>query len=145
MNQIVIAAGGTGGHVFPAATLAAELKARGHDIHVLTDHRGLRYMSAFQGAPFTEIGAGGVVGKSIIYRARSAIAILRGIFQARQELKKLRPAAVVGFGGYPSVPPLIAAWSLGIPTLLHEQNAVIGLANRPVSYTHLTLPTTSRV
>ena len=148
-NLIAIAAGGTGGHVFPAATLAQELQRRGHRIHVLTDARGLAYSHAFTPAddpdenpdhdqtyaevPITQISAGAVVGKSVWHQITSILSLLKGIWQARRTLAKDRPALLIGFGGYPSIAPMIAAWTLGIPSLLHEQNAIMGVANRMAS------------
>lgn len=133
MSLICLAAGGTAGHLFPAAALAAELQARGHEVHLLTDQRGMAYAHGFEGVERTLIASGSVVGKGLMTKVRSALSIQWGIVQARQRLRKLRPDVLVGFGGYPSFPPIVAAWSRGIPTLLHEQNAVMGLANWHVS------------
>ena len=133
MAKIALAAGGTGGHLFPAAALAGELQARGHEVHLLTDARGLAYMGGFEGVDRTLIASGAVVGKGIGHKLRSLLTILWGVVQAYLRLRHLRPDVLVGFGGYPCVPPLVSAWTLGIPSLLHEQNAVMGLANRQVS------------
>ena len=133
MTLLCFAAGGTGGHVVPAATVADLMAKRGYNIHVLTDTRALKFMSAFPGTGYTTIASGGWVGESMMRRLQSALLLLYGIWQSRRVLGKLKPAALVGFGGYPTLPPLIAAWTLGIPTLLHEQNTVMGLANRIAS------------
>ena len=133
MSFIVLAAGGTAGHLFPAAALAGELSVRGHRTHLLTDARGLSYTQGLKDLPKTLIASGSIVGKSLLTKLRSGHALVSGIWQARHVLVKLKPEVLVGFGGYPSFPPLVAAWTLGIPTLLHEQNAVMGLANRHMS------------
>ena len=132
-GPICLAAGGTGGHVFPAATVARELEARGQAIAVLTDPRGRAFTQAFPPSSIHTIAASGLVNKSLRGKAAAAWNLLHGLVQARRVLAKLRPPLVIGFGGYPCLPPLIAAWTLGIPTLLHEQNAVMGLANRLAS------------
>lgn len=133
MSLICLAAGGTAGHLFPAAALAAELEGRGLATHLLTDTRGLKYAQGFEATPRTEIASGSVVGAGLVKKLKSGLSIIGGVFQARKALRTLKPDVLVGFGGYPSFPPMIAAWSLGIPSVLHEQNAVMGLANRHAS------------
>jgi UDP-N-acetylglucosamine--N-acetylmuramyl-(pentapeptide) pyrophosphoryl-undecaprenol N-acetylglucosamine transferase len=123
---ILIAAGGTGGHVFPAQALAAELGNRGRTHGFITDRRG----AEFHSGEVYEISAAAVTGRGITGRLRGLAAIAVGIFQARRLLRRLRPAGVVGFGGYASVPAVVAAAQLGLPTAIHEQNAVLGRANR---------------
>jgi UDP-N-acetylglucosamine--N-acetylmuramyl-(pentapeptide) pyrophosphoryl-undecaprenol N-acetylglucosamine transferase len=130
---ILLAAGGTGGHLFPAAALAAALIKRGAEIELATDSRALKYggefptraVHAFPSATTTDAGA--------IAKARASLTLGAGLATALAKLTRLRPRAVVGFGGYPTVPPLIAAWLLRIPSVLHEQNAVMGRANRFLS------------
>ncbi|HEY7901320.1 MAG TPA: undecaprenyldiphospho-muramoylpentapeptide beta-N-acetylglucosaminyltransferase [Caulobacteraceae bacterium] len=125
----VIAAGGTGGHLFPAQALSEALIARGWRIVLITDTRTEGFASAFpaeQKIAVTSATLAGGAGS----RARQLVAILRGTLQARAALARLRPAIVIGFGGYPSIPPLLAARSLGLKTLIHEANAVMGRANR---------------
>ncbi|WP_159998960.1 undecaprenyldiphospho-muramoylpentapeptide beta-N-acetylglucosaminyltransferase [Roseomonas sp. 18066] len=134
-RTIVIAAGGTGGHFFPAEALAAELQRRGHRIALMTDARSADYSSpAFANAERFVLQGAGLAGRSITRAARGAMALAAGTLQARRLLRRLRPAAVVGFGGYPCVPPLLAARSIAgrsrPATILHEQNAVLGRANR---------------
>ncbi|MGE0744348.1 MAG: undecaprenyldiphospho-muramoylpentapeptide beta-N-acetylglucosaminyltransferase [Rhodospirillales bacterium] len=128
-QRIVLAAGGTGGHVFPAQALAAALLARGHRLALVTDRRGHAYGDALGTIETHRIAAaridGGVAGK-----LRGAVELGCGYFQARRLLADLAPRAVVGFGGYPSVPVMLAAGRAGLPTLIHEQNAVLGRANR---------------
>src|ERR1700679_925391 len=125
---IVLAAGGTGGHVFPAEALARELLGRGMRVALLTDKRGGRFSDDLPVA-FYRIRASSL-GKGLFGKLRSIAEMGVGVMQARRRLRKLKPAAVVGFGGYPSAPTLYAAAGMGIPILLHEQNAVLGRANR---------------
>ena len=138
MSTIVIAAGGTGGHFFPAEALAAELGRRGHRLVLMTDARGgRRDAGAFAGAEQHVLAGSGIAGHRPATRLRGALALGRGTLAAARILARLRPAAVVGFGGYPSVPPLLGARLLGTRLLggrrplivLHEGNAVLGQAN----------------
>ena len=125
---IVLAAGGTGGHVFPAEALARELLGRGLRVALFTDKRGNMFGDNLP-VPMYRIRASSL-GKGLFGNARSLIEMGLGVLQARRLLRRLRPAAIVGFGGYPSVPSLYAAARLNIPIILHEQNAVLGRANR---------------
>ncbi len=127
---IVLAAGGTGGHVFPAEALARELKNRGHRLALLTDRRGGVYGGALGEIDTHRIRAGGIAGKGPLAKIRSIAELGLGTLQARALLKSLKPAAVVGFGGYASIPTMMAAGLARIPTVLHEQNAILGRANR---------------
>lgn len=127
---VVLAAGGTGGHVFPAEALASEMRARGAALVLFTDRRGGAYGGALGVLPTQQIRAGGIAGKGIVARVRSLIDLAMGFTQARGSLKRLGPKAVVGFGGYASVPTVLAASASGIHTVIHEQNAVLGRANR---------------
>ncbi|MGZ9033680.1 MAG: UDP-N-acetylglucosamine--N-acetylmuramyl-(pentapeptide) pyrophosphoryl-undecaprenol N-acetylglucosamine transferase, partial [Rhodospirillales bacterium] len=127
---VVLAAGGTGGHVFPAEALAAELIGRGAALMLFTDRRGDVYGGTLGGLDSRTIRAGGIAGKGLLARARSLADLALGSLQARRLLKKLSPRAVVGFGGYASVPTVLAATASGIRTVVHEQNAVLGRANR---------------
>ncbi len=126
----MLAAGGTGGHLFPAFALAEELARRGITVDLMTDHRGDRYGTGFPARMVYPVPSATLSGRSPIALARTAATLVRGILVARRVLAAVAPAAVVGFGGYPSFPPLIAARMRGIPTVLHEQNAVLGRANR---------------
>jgi UDP-N-acetylglucosamine--N-acetylmuramyl-(pentapeptide) pyrophosphoryl-undecaprenol N-acetylglucosamine transferase len=123
---ILITAGGTGGHVFPAQALAAELASRGRRHGFITDSRG----AEFHSGEVYRVSAGAVSGRGVIGRLRGLAAVAFGVFEARRLLRRLRPAGVVGFGGYASVPAMLAAVNLGLPTVIHEQNAVLGRANR---------------
>jgi UDP-N-acetylglucosamine--N-acetylmuramyl-(pentapeptide) pyrophosphoryl-undecaprenol N-acetylglucosamine transferase len=129
-GPFVLAAGGTGGHLFPAQALASELMRRGKRVVVMTDGRGHNYSSAFPGAEIATVPAATFAGRSPIGRVVAFGVIALGIVSALAKLRSLRPRAVVGFGGYPSFPVMIAASIARIPALLHEQNAVLGRVNR---------------
>lgn len=124
----VVAAGGTGGHMFPAEALARELTARSWRVVLATDHRGERYAADFPAEERLLLDA--ATGSGPLGMAKAGLAIGRGVMTARRALKRLDVAVVVGFGGYPSAPALLAALSQGRPTLLHEQNSVLGRTNR---------------
>jgi UDP-N-acetylglucosamine--N-acetylmuramyl-(pentapeptide) pyrophosphoryl-undecaprenol N-acetylglucosamine transferase len=129
----VIAAGGTGGHFFPAEALASALLARGERVVLMTDARSGGLASLVFASCETHVIAGaGLSGRSVLRAAKGVAALAQGVGQARKILKDLRPAAVVAFGGYPAVAPVLAAASLrDRPRIvLHEQNAVLGRANR---------------
>jgi UDP-N-acetylglucosamine--N-acetylmuramyl-(pentapeptide) pyrophosphoryl-undecaprenol N-acetylglucosamine transferase len=134
VRPIAIAAGGTGGHLFPAEALAAELSARGERIVLFTDARSAAFDSpAFSNAERFVLQGAGMAGRNAVAALRGAALMARGTWAARRHLRRLDAAAVVGFGGYPAIPPALAALSLGAsrPVLvLHEQNAVLGRANR---------------
>ncbi|ARJ66991.1 undecaprenyldiphospho-muramoylpentapeptide beta-N-acetylglucosaminyltransferase [Magnetospirillum sp. ME-1] len=127
---IALAAGGTGGHVFPAEALASVLLDRGYRLALITDKRGAAYGGTLGKLETFRISAGGIAGRGKLSALRSALELGVGIIQARSILKRIRPAAVIGFGGYASVPGMAAASLAGIPTAIHEQNAVLGRANR---------------
>lgn len=127
---IIVAAGGTGGHLFPAEALAAALTRRGVSVDLVTDARAWRYGQSFPSGNTHVVPSATVTGRSPLALARTASLIGWGTLAAWRLLGRLAPAAVVGFGGYPTVPPVLAATLRGIPTVLHEQNAVMGRANR---------------
>jgi UDP-N-acetylglucosamine--N-acetylmuramyl-(pentapeptide) pyrophosphoryl-undecaprenol N-acetylglucosamine transferase len=127
--NFVLAAGGTGGHMIPAHALAAELKARGHGVLLITDERGSRFPGLFEGVPVHILPAGRL-GGGPIGMLKAFGAVVKGRGQAKRLYREHRPDAVVGFGGYPAFPSLLAASSMNIPTVLHEQNAVLGRVNR---------------
>ncbi len=129
-HPIVLVAGGTGGHVFPAEALAAALRARGHTLALLTDRRGVAWSGALGGVATHAVRAGRVTGVSLMGRIRGVADLALGGLQSHRLLARLRPSAVIGFGGYAAVSPMLAAASLGVPTVLHEQNALMGRANR---------------
>jgi UDP-N-acetylglucosamine--N-acetylmuramyl-(pentapeptide) pyrophosphoryl-undecaprenol N-acetylglucosamine transferase len=127
--NFVLAAGGTGGHMVPAHALAAELKARGHGVLLITDERGSRFPGLFTGVPVHILPAGRL-GGGPIGLLKAFAAVVKGRGEAKRLYREHAPDAVVGFGGYPAFPSLLAASSMRIPTLLHEQNAVLGRVNR---------------
>ncbi len=129
-NVIVLAAGGTGGHLFPAQALAEVLVQRGYAIHLMSDERVSQYASRFPALDVHKIAASSLTPGRPMRLPGQALRLWRGYRQAHAILSRVKPKAVVGFGGYPSVPPFIAAARLGIPVALHEQNAVMGRANR---------------
>ncbi|BBU62065.1 UDP-N-acetylglucosamine--N-acetylmuramyl-(pentapeptide) pyrophosphoryl-undecaprenol N-acetylglucosamine transferase [Methylosinus sp. C49] len=126
---VLLAAGGTGGHLFPAEALAHALRARGLAVELVTDERALRYGGEFPARAMHTIASATPRGGSVFARAKAIATLGVGAAQALLLLRRIRPLAVVGFGGYPSVPPLFAASLLRIPTVLHEANAVMGRAN----------------
>lgn len=129
-NSVMLAAGGTGGHLFPAFALAEELQRRGLVVDLITDMRGDRYGTGFPAREVYKVPAATLDGRSPVGMAKTAIALARGTKAAYKILRDVRPLVVVGFGGYPTFPPLVAARLRGIATVLHEQNAVLGRANR---------------
>jgi UDP-N-acetylglucosamine--N-acetylmuramyl-(pentapeptide) pyrophosphoryl-undecaprenol N-acetylglucosamine transferase len=126
----VLAAGGTGGHMFPAQALARVLLARGCKVVLITDKRGAGFGPELPQVETWRVSAGGVAGGDLLSKAKSAAKLGYGVLQARSILKRIRPDAVVGFGGYASLPAVYAAARLGQRVVLHEQNAVVGRANR---------------
>jgi UDP-N-acetylglucosamine--N-acetylmuramyl-(pentapeptide) pyrophosphoryl-undecaprenol N-acetylglucosamine transferase len=128
-RHFVLAAGGTGGHMIPAHALAAELMKRGHRVALITDERGARFPGLFDGAQTHILPAGRVMGgpRGWIKAGRN---IMAGRDMARRLHEVFQPSAVIGFGGYPALPALLAALKDGIPTAIHEQNAVLGRVNR---------------
>lgn len=126
----ILAAGGTGGHMVPAHVLALELRARGASVHLVTDTRGLRFPGLFEGVPRTVVESGSPGRSGWRSLPVVALGIWRGRAAARALFADLKPRAVIGFGGYPALPTLLAALSLKLPSLIHEQNAVLGRVNR---------------
>jgi UDP-N-acetylglucosamine--N-acetylmuramyl-(pentapeptide) pyrophosphoryl-undecaprenol N-acetylglucosamine transferase len=129
VSAFVLAAGGTGGHLFPAEALAARLLADGGTVYLTTDGRTDSFSERLPGVTVHQVRAGRL-GRGPLRAAVGIADIAVGIVQARRLLRQLRPDAVVGFGGYASVPTMLAAAQLGLPTVIHEQNAVLGRANR---------------
>lgn len=131
-RHFVLAAGGTGGHMVPAAALAAELTRRGHRVALVSDARGVRFPGLFEDIQTHVLPAGRFAGGPVGW-AKALREMWRGRAMARELYKTFRPAAVIGFGGYPAMPALLAAFAEGIPTAIHEQNAVLGRVNRLVA------------
>jgi UDP-N-acetylglucosamine--N-acetylmuramyl-(pentapeptide) pyrophosphoryl-undecaprenol N-acetylglucosamine transferase len=130
---ILLAAGGTGGHLFPAEALGVELMRRGLRVRLATDARALRYSGLFSKDMIDVVPSETVRGRTPWSLAYTGIMLAVGTGVALNLMRRLKPAAVVGFGGYPTVPPLLAAKLFGIPGLIHDANAVLGRANRFLS------------
>jgi len=127
---VLVAAGGTGGHLFPAQALAAALGKRGVTVHLATDRRAERFDGGFDAQTIHVVASATLRGRNPLAMARTAALLGIGIVQAWTLIGRLKPAAVVGFGGYPTIPPVLAAVWRGVPSLIHDANAVIGRANR---------------
>lgn len=127
---IVVAAGGTGGHLFPAEALAVALQGRRIRVDLVTDERATRYGEAFPAEATHIIPSATLRGRDPASLLRTSYVLGRGILRAYRLFGRIEPAAVVGFGGYPTIPPVLAASLRGIPSLIHEQNGVPGRANR---------------
>ena len=126
----LLSAGGTGGHLFPAAALSQVLGPRGWRVVLVTDPRGDRYAGEFPCDAKHVVASATFAGRNPLHMASSLLSLGRGYLHARRLIGAERPAIAVGFGGYPTVPPLLAASRAGVPSVLHEQNAVMGRANR---------------
>ena len=131
-RRYVLAAGGTGGHMVPAAALAAELMRRGHKVALVSDERGVRFPDLFDGIETRVVPASRFSGGPLGW-IRAANAMRKGRAQARALYREFRPAAVIAFGGYASLPALMAAFASKVPAVIHEQNAVLGRVNRLVA------------
>ncbi|MES2984069.1 MAG: undecaprenyldiphospho-muramoylpentapeptide beta-N-acetylglucosaminyltransferase [Pseudomonadota bacterium] len=133
-RTVILAAGGTGGHIFPALALAEVLRARGFDPQLVTDHRFHHYNTSSTEGILGQIQIhtirAGSLGGGLVNKARSVVGIACGVLQARRIMRQLKPMAVVGFGGYPSFPTMVAAMMTGQRTIIHEQNSVLGRVNR---------------
>lgn len=130
---ILLAAGGTGGHLFPAEALAHELKARGYSVHLVTDSRAERFAGKFPADEIHVVPSATIGSKNPVAVAKSLFKLWTGLRAARKLIGRIKPLAVVGFGGYPTVPPLLASTGLGVPSMIHEQNAVMGRANKALA------------
>ena len=141
-RSVMLAAGGTGGHLFPAFALAEELGRRGIAVDLVTDMRADRYDAGFPARAVYRVPSASPTGKSVTGLGRAAWSLSHGIAASLKLMRQVKPSAVVGFGGYPAFPPLVAARLIGVPTALHEQNAVLGRANRSLAR-HVTAIATS--
>jgi UDP-N-acetylglucosamine--N-acetylmuramyl-(pentapeptide) pyrophosphoryl-undecaprenol N-acetylglucosamine transferase len=130
VRSIMLAAGGTGGHLFPAFALAEELGRRGVAVDLMTDMRGDRYGGGFPARAVYQVPSATLRSRAPNDIAKTVLTLGRGTGVAFGMLGRVRPNAVIGFGGYPTYPPLVAARLRGIPTAIHEQNAVLGRANK---------------
>lgn len=131
-RHYVLAAGGTGGHMIPAYALGEELIARGHHVALITDERGAKIPGAFEKGQVHMLPAGRFAGGPIGW-IKALIGIKRGRDMALRLYDTFQPTVVIGFGGYPALPALLAARKAGVATLVHEQNAVLGRVNRLVA------------
>ncbi|MEX0807924.1 MAG: undecaprenyldiphospho-muramoylpentapeptide beta-N-acetylglucosaminyltransferase [Dongiaceae bacterium] len=129
-RPVLLAAGGTGGHMFPAEALARALIARGRAVALVTDARGGGFGDRLPEVGVHRIAASGIAGTGLTQRASGVCRLALGFLQARRLMRQIDPAIAVGFGGYASVPPLLAAQRGGRRSVIHEQNAVLGRANR---------------
>jgi UDP-N-acetylglucosamine--N-acetylmuramyl-(pentapeptide) pyrophosphoryl-undecaprenol N-acetylglucosamine transferase len=132
-QYIVLAAGGTGGHMMPAEAVADKLLEAGHEITLVTDRRGKAIGNVFQDTDSLTLDASSHMGGGVVTKLRSLWSVFTSTLQVRRAFQEKRPAIVVGFGGYPSLPVVFAARLMGIPYVLHEQNAVLGRVNRKMA------------
>jgi len=139
---ILLAAGGTGGHLFPAEALGVELIKRGLRVRLVTDDRALKYSGLFSKDMIDVVASETARGRNPLQLAYAIFTLATGTLSAFGLMRRLKPAAVVGFGGYPTLPPLIAARIAGIPGVIHDANAVLGRANRFLAR-HVTVIATS--
>jgi UDP-N-acetylglucosamine--N-acetylmuramyl-(pentapeptide) pyrophosphoryl-undecaprenol N-acetylglucosamine transferase len=130
---ILLAAGGTGGHLFPAEALGVELIRRGYRVRLVTDARALRYSGLFSKDTIDVVPSATVRSRTPWSLAYTGLMLGYGTAMALNLIRRLKPSAVIGFGGYPTLPPLIAARLLGVPGIVHDANAVLGRANRFLS------------
>ncbi|WP_445492374.1 undecaprenyldiphospho-muramoylpentapeptide beta-N-acetylglucosaminyltransferase [Rhodopseudomonas sp. RCAM05734] len=130
---ILLAAGGTGGHLFPAEALGVALMKRGLRVRLVTDSRALKYSGLFTRDTIDVVPSETLRGRNPIALARTGIMLAAGTVMALNLMRRVKPAAVIGFGGYPTLPPLFAARLFGVPTVIHDSNAVMGRANRLLS------------
>ena len=128
--KMLLAAGGTGGHMFPAQALAEHLGGLGWDIAMMTDARGRKHAGNIPADPIIEVQAATISPRRPIKAVGGIMKLAKGTAQAKAFMREFKPDVVVGFGGYPAFPAMRAAQALNIPTVLHEQNAVLGRVNR---------------
>ena len=129
-RSVVIAAGGTGGHIFPAQALGQELARRGHQVVLMTDDRGQNYAQSFPQARIVTVPSATFAGRGLVGKGYAFVRLVRGALAAYLALARIQPCVVVGFGGYPALPTMFAAARRNLPSIIHEQNAVLGRVNR---------------
>lgn len=132
-DTIVLVAGGTGGHLFPAQALAEELKAEGFNVVLFTDKRAQRFVNNSSFDSIYSLSAATITSKNPVKLTKTLMSLAKGFYQADRLLAKYKPKLVIGFGGYPTLSPLFSAILRFIPTMIHEQNSVMGRANRLLS------------
>ena len=130
VNKILLAAGGTGGHMFPAGALAEKSKEAGYEVHLATDKRGMAYVSNLIPMELHQLPAATVYGGGLLALPLRVITLILSLLASFILIIRLRPKVIIGFGGYPSFGPIIAGILLRRPVLVHEQNAVLGRVNR---------------
>lgn len=130
MMKALLAAGGTGGHMFPAQSLSEELARQGWQCAMITDSRGRKHAGRIQADPIIEVKAASISPRKPVQALKGALQLAQGVRTAKVFIKAWQPDIVIGFGGYPSFPALKAAQSLGVPRIIHEQNAILGRVNR---------------
>ena len=130
LGPVVIAAGGTGGHIFPAQSLAQELAKRGQRVVLMTDDRGHNYAQSFPDAQIVTVPSATFAGRGLVGKGLAVLRLARGAIAAYFALGRVRPSVVIGFGGYPALPTMFAAARRGVPSIIHEQNALLGRVNR---------------
>lgn len=129
-SSIALTAGGTGGHLFPAHALAGELMRRGYEVDLITDQRATYLGTEFPGRSIHRVPSATFRGKSPIEAIKMVATNSNGFKMAYDVMAETKPKAMVGFGGYPTIPPMLAALARGVPSMIHEQNSVMGRANR---------------
>ena len=122
-HKILLAAGGTGGHMFPAQSLAENLKAEGWDVALMTDARGQKHSGRIPADKIIEVQAASISPRKPIQAIKGIWKLAKGVGQAKAFIRDWKPDIIVGFGGYPAFPAMRAAQSMNLPTILHEQNA----------------------
>ena len=133
MAYFILCAGGTGGHLFPAQSLSEVLQRRGHTVDLMTDERADTYGVSFPARRTHIIPSATFSPRNVFQSIPGALTIGKGMVEALKIMRRNKPAAIVGFGGYPTLPPLFAAWLRGVPIVVHEQNAVLGRANAVIA------------
>jgi UDP-N-acetylglucosamine--N-acetylmuramyl-(pentapeptide) pyrophosphoryl-undecaprenol N-acetylglucosamine transferase len=131
---VLLAAGGTGGHLFPAEALAEALGRRGLAVDLATDERAERYGKRFPARQIHVITSETLRARNVVALARTGAIMSVALLRAYILLGRIKPAVVVGFGGYPTLPPVLAATLRRVPTVIHEQNAVMGRANKLLAH-----------
>ncbi|NDW46804.1 undecaprenyldiphospho-muramoylpentapeptide beta-N-acetylglucosaminyltransferase [Ruegeria sp. PrR005] len=130
-KYLMIAAGGTGGHMFPAQALAETMLRKGWRVRLSTDERGARYTGGFpHSTEIVQVSSATFARGGLLAKAMVAPRIAGGVLSMAMQMRRDRPDVVVGFGGYPSIPALAAATLLGVPRMIHEQNGVLGRVNQ---------------